>query len=445
MRFRLVTLFFLAAGLSLAPASNASAVDMTGGRAVKKGDNWLAVMDLTATYGMEATLAKALTQVVMTEVSRQGRYDVMSPADIEAVAKREGITQKLSDCENQGLCLIEFGRKLGARYMIAGDVSKIGATYVTTLKFLDTGGDNPGVKAIENEKCKCSDDDLIFTVERLVSKLMAQARGGNVPAVSPPAPETSASAPSPSTASRTDRSVPIASAGPALTDPMTGMEFVSVPAGCFQMGSPASEVGRGDDEGPVHEVCVEGFAMGKFEVTQAQWEAVMGRNPSHFKGSRHPVDNVSWNDIQTFLIRLHEKSGKNFRLPTEAEWEYACRGGVRGGRSCGGDDLEDLAWSDTNSGWTTHPVGQKKANAFGLHDMSGNVWEWCADWYESGYSVSSPRQNPAGPSAGTIRVLRGGSWSSAPAFARAAARGWSLPGDRFAYQGFRLVAPSGQP
>jgi formylglycine-generating enzyme required for sulfatase activity len=441
MQIRLLILLLLAACHCLAAPSFTFAAGKAGS-AAKKGDNWLAVMDLTATYGMDANLAKALTQVVMTEVSRQGRYDVMSPADIEAVAKREGITQKLSDCDN-GMCLIEFGRKLGARYMIAGDVSKIGATYVTTLKFLDTGGDNPGVRANENEKCKCSDDDLIATVEKLAAKLMAQAGGAGAPAVVPasaPSPVVaSASASPPPTLSSAPRPVSTIS-GRGFTDTVTGMEFVPVPAGCFQMGD---TFGDGDsDEKPVHEVCLDAFSMGKFEVTQGQWKKVMGSNPSRFKGSQNPVEQVSWNDAQEFIRKLNQQTGKTYRLPTEAEWEYACRSGGKNEKYCGGDNLDSLARYNKNNGSTTHSVGQKQANGLGLYDMSGNVWEWCSD--RLGLYAPGSQRNPTGASSGSYRVLRGGSWFDAPAVARGANRYWYKPSDRDENLGFRLVSPPGQ-
>jgi len=161
--------------------------------------------------------------------------------------------------------------------------------------------------------------------------------------------------------------------GDVTTDDTTGMELVYVPGGCFNMGSPPEEKDRYDDEGPVHEVCVDSFWMGQYEVTQGQWEKVMGANPSNFtKGGNYPVENVSWNDTQDFIKKLNKKYDKQYRLPTEAEWEYACR--AKGsGRYCGGDDLDAVAWYDKNSGSSTHAVGGKQANAFGLHDMSGNV------------------------------------------------------------------------
>ena len=203
------------------------------------------------------------------------------------------------------------------------------------------------------------------------------------------------------------------------------MELVLVPAGRFEMGSPANEADSG--EGPVHRVRItRAFYMGKYEVTQEVWEKVMGTNPSEFKGAKNPVENVSWNDCQEFLKKLNAlgKDRGEFRLPTEAQWEYACRAGTKT-RFCSGDadgPLADYAWCSPNSGGTTHPVREKKANAWGLFDCHGNVWEWCADWYEDDYYGKSPRDDPTGPTAGSARVLRGGAWLVTPGYCRSANR-----------------------
>ena len=218
-----------------------------------------------------------------------------------------------------------------------------------------------------------------------------------------------------------------------------GMEFMWIEAGRFMMGSPEDEEGRFADE-LQHEVRIsEGFWMGKYEVTQGEWEAVMGANPSDFKncGPRCPVDSVSWIDAEEFIRRLNgRESGKGYRyqLPTEAEWEYAARAGTTGARY---GVLDLIAWYGDNSGFETHPVGEKQANAWGLHDMLGNVYEWTADW--SGGYPSSSVTDPHGPSTGSYRVSRGGGWYSIAGLVRSADRINSSPGDRYYDIGFRLV------
>ena len=226
--------------------------------------------------------------------------------------------------------------------------------------------------------------------------------------------------------------------GESWTNSM-GMEFMWIEAGRFMMGSPEDEEGRFADE-LQHEVRIsEGFWMGKYEVTQGEWEAVMGANPSDFKncGPRCPVDSVSWIDAEEFIRRLNgRESGKGYRyqLPTEAEWEYAARAGTTGARY---GVLDLIAWYGDNSGLETHPVGEKQANAWGLHDMLGNVYEWTADW--SGGYPSSSVTDPHGPSTGSSRVARGGSWRTFAGYVRSARRYYGSPGSRGLIIGFRLV------
>lgn len=224
---------------------------------------------------------------------------------------------------------------------------------------------------------------------------------------------------------------------PTANEP--SMKFVFVKGGCFQMGD---TFGDGEaDEKPVHEVCVDDFYMGKYEVTQGQWREVMGNNPSYFKncGDNCPVEQVSWNDVQEFISRLNRKSGTRYRLPTEAEWEYAARSGGRQEKYSGGNDVDTVAWYDGNSGNRTHPVGQKRPNGLGLYDMSGNVWEWCEDWYGTNYYAQSSRNNPKGPSSGSHRVLRGGSWYDNARDTRAADCLVVTPAGRSNFLGFRLL------
>jgi len=223
------------------------------------------------------------------------------------------------------------------------------------------------------------------------------------------------------------------------------MKMVLIPAGKFMMGSPDSEQGRYEDEGPQHEVVItKPFYMGVTEVTQAQYEAVMGKNPSYYRGAANPVETVSWNDAVEFCKKLSEKTRQTVRLPTEAEWEYACRAGTQTAFSFGDDPstLGDYAWWGKNSGETPHPVGQKKPNAWGLYDTHGNVWEWCADWW--GEYPKGPITDPSGPATASrgSRVLRGGSWRRGDTdYFRCAYRdhGYDAPTTRDDRDGFRCA------
>ena len=219
------------------------------------------------------------------------------------------------------------------------------------------------------------------------------------------------------------------------------MKLVLIPAGKFIMGSPEGEKARGNDEGPQCEVTIsKGFYMGVYEVTQEQYEAVTGKNPSKFKGPANPVDSVGWADAVDFCGKLSEKTGRKVRLPTEAQWEYACRAGT-GTKFGFGDedgDLRDYAWYIANSRDTTHPVGQKKPNAWGLYDMHGNVYEWCSDFWSGSYA-NAKTSNPEGPGSGTFRVLRGGSWHNYPQHCRSAYRNRGVPDNRHISYGFRVA------
>ena len=223
----------------------------------------------------------------------------------------------------------------------------------------------------------------------------------------------------------------------SLDDIMRNMVYVE--GGTFTMGATSEQKKPDDDEKPTHRVSLSSFYIGKYEVTQALWKAVMGSNPSHFEGDNLPVENVSWNDCQTFLRKLNAMTGKNFRLPTEAEWEFSARGGnwSRGYQYSGSNVLSDVAWYYDNSGSKTHNVGTKAPNELGIYDMSGNVWEWCQDWYGDYHGYS--QTNPTGPSCGANRVYRGGSWGSGAWLCRMAFRDNYTPGSRGNGLGLRLA------
>jgi formylglycine-generating enzyme required for sulfatase activity len=238
---------------------------------------------------------------------------------------------------------------------------------------------------------------------------------------------------------------------PASRASQTNMVFVK--GGNFDMGELFSFDSPRVDEEPVHEVYVDDFYIGKYEVTQGLWEEVMGNNPSYFKdyGNIYPVESVSWIDVQEFLKKLNQKTELNYRLPTEAEWEYAARGGGEGFSYSGTNSktkLGSYAWYDVSSRLTpinanacgeTHSVGQKKPNGLGLYDMSGNVWEWCSDWYDAKYYGKSPKNNPQGPPGGSLRICRGGSWDLTAMYLLNIRRGSKRPNSVSHDLGFRLA------
>lgn len=270
----------------------------------------------------------------------------------------------------------------------------------------------------------------------------------------------------------TKKNVPVYGPVISITDPTDapqkgirnslGMEFVYIPSGTFVMGSPEDELGRDTDE-TQHEVTLtKGFYMQTTEVTIGQWNQFISEtsyngnadyswgckgmgDPEHFSQTiGHPVVCVTWSDVQAFVDWLNKKEGENYRLPTEAEWEYACRAGIKTRYYTGytEDALARAGWYRKNSGGKTNPVGLKKANARGLKDMHGNAWEWCSDWYNSASYLGRPETDPPGPESGSFRVVRGGSWINSTRRCRTANRRGYHPGRRSGYCGFRLVLVS---
>jgi formylglycine-generating enzyme required for sulfatase activity len=219
-------------------------------------------------------------------------------------------------------------------------------------------------------------------------------------------------------------------------------EMVFVEGGSFVMGCTSEQESDCEsDEKPTHRVNLPNFYIGKFEVTQRLWNAVMGKNPSNWKGDSLPVENVNWNDCQTFVGRLNKLTGRQFCLPSEAQWEYAARGGNKGNghKYSGSDSIQDVIWCIHNSGGKTYKVGDKLPNELGLYDMSGNVWEWCEDRYADDYYSHSLTDSPTGATSGSKRVLRGGSWRSYPQRCRVSYRQYEAPDFRDNVNGMRLV------
>ncbi|MDR2971623.1 MAG: formylglycine-generating enzyme family protein [Bacteroidales bacterium] len=274
---------------------------------------------------------------------------------------------------------------------------------------------------------------------------------------SPPSPKTTEPKPTESKSDQPSQPSP-KPAEPKPEPPKTtestliNIAMIPVQGGTFTMGC-TNEQGSDcyDSEKPAHSVTVSSFQIGKYPVTQAQWKAVMGSYPPELYNTgcdECPVDNVSWNDVQEFIRKLNALTGKRYRLPTEAEWEYAARGGNKsqGYKYSGSNNIDEVAWyygnyknSKHGSQGSTHLVGEKKANELEIFDMSGNVWEWCSDWYGENYYSSSPANNPTGPSSGSSRVLRGGSWYFYAEHCRVSARRGNAPGNRYSHNGFRLL------
>ena len=237
-----------------------------------------------------------------------------------------------------------------------------------------------------------------------------------------------------------------------------GIVFIQIPASSFTMGTSDKDKEILSEqknwtrllecERPARTVAItKPFLIGKTEVTQKQWKDVMsGKNPSAFKGDNLPVESVGWEDVQTFIRELNKKGGGKFRLPTEAEWEYCCRAGGtnlfglgKDNTAITSDKLEEYAWFRANAENKTHPVGTKQPNAWGLHDLHGNVWEWCQDWYAPDFYAKGSTNNPVNTAASTERVFRGGSWFLDAQNLRAAFRGGNTPNFKSQYVGFRLV------
>jgi formylglycine-generating enzyme required for sulfatase activity len=342
---------------------------------------------------------------------------------------------------------IEIGRFVGASLVVIGSIVKTGDVYTINSRFIDV---ETGIAKVGQNIRGQGENQISNMVHQLALIIADKAVTIETPRLKK-SPTPSADLPSISpTPIPTVAPTPMPQRPESLQEPISGMEFVWIEAGCFSMGSPDDEIGREDDEGPVHEVCLDGFWMGKYEVTQNQWQQIMGENPSFFNPVKigeialtHPVERVSWVAVQQFLQKLNQQNETvKYRLPSEAEWEYAARAGSEKMYFFGNDldKLKDYAWYSQNSDNKTHPVGQRMPNAWGLYDMHGNVWEWCQDWYKNDYYSESPPRNPTGPSSGETRVLRGGSWNSDPTNCRSADRSWRSPDGWYVDFGARIVA-----
>jgi formylglycine-generating enzyme required for sulfatase activity len=394
----------------------------------------VAVWDLAARE-TKPGYAQELTSILVSEISKMGKFEVYSQENVRTLAGWTAEKMKLGCTSTQ--CLMALGQMDVAK-LISGSVGRIGNRYSVSLSLFDT--QNAKAEKSLSEFCG-SEDELIELVQKTVRQLLGTP--GELAAAEK---------------KELDKT---------FTNSM-GMEFLLIPAGKFSMGSPGGEAGRGENEGPQREVQItKPFYMGKYEVKVSEFrefvkaaqfktdaetnggayvwvkdkwqrkEGVNWMNPGFTQKDDHPVICLAWSDAVEYGKWLAKKTGHAYRLPTEAEWEYACRAGTQQGYSFGPDarELSKYAWYVDNAGGKTRPVGQKKPNPWGLFDMHGNVREWCQDWY--GKYAAGTAVDPSGPLRSAVRVLRGGSWSSPATDLRCAERRNGFGGSDRA--GFRLV------
>ncbi len=399
----------------------------------------VAVLDFKSILA-PAELGVAVAEILRTELVVLGNYTVIERGMLEQILKEQEF--QLTGAVDSATA-IEIGRFVGASLVVIGSIVKTGDVYTINSRFIDV---KTGIAKVGQNIRGQGENQISNMVHQLALIIADKAVIIEAPQVkntpTPPA-DSSPESPAPESAAAPKRPE-------SLREPISGMEFVWIESGCFSMGSPEVEIGREDDESPMHELCLDGFWMGKYEVTQGQWQQVMGENPSFFTPVKigeialtHPVERVSWLVVQQFLETLNEQSDNvTYRLPSEAEWEYAARAGSDTMYSFGNDldKLKDHAWYSQNSNNKTHPVGQGTPNAWGLYDMHGNVWEWCQDWYKNDYYAESPPKNPPGPASAEARVLRGGAWDSDSANCRSADRSWRAPDGWYIDFGVRIVA-----
>jgi formylglycine-generating enzyme required for sulfatase activity len=384
----------------------------------------VAIAPFTATSGNAASDAETIAEIFGLELQAKNVVRVYTRGNILAVMNENKF--QMSDLSSDEKTA-SLGKAANADWVVRGQVQKLGNLIVVTASLLDVntleimGGAPMYLNTIEEAAVKM--DGFITTITQRIS-----AGSGRTGA--PPAQRAGQSA------------------APG--------NFVFVQGGTFQMGSTS---GGDNDERPVHSVTVKSFYMGKYEVTQKEWVEIMGSNPSNWKGDNLPVERVTWYEVIEYCNKRSLREGltpayrgsgdsvscdlnaSGYRLPTEAEWEYAARGGAKGAyltyEYSGSNSVESVGWYTENSGGRTHPVGMKLPNDLGLFDMSGNVWEWCWDWY--GDYAPGARTDPTGPASGSIRVLRGGGWNSSAGYLRSAFRDGYTPSYRGSNSGFRLV------
>lgn len=352
---------------------------------------------------IDAPLKKVIGAKIGNAITASGQYALVeTSADFLAALTKEIDRQMSGDVRSNQI--VALGKRYGVKFVVVADVSEVfDELYINSrLINLESGLVE---KSYDVNGPAESSAQLMKLAQSVAAGLVGSSSG---------------------------RGLYSSSSGGGAVESFTvngvTFEMVRVDGGSFNMGSYSGD----SDEQPVHSESVSTFYIGRTEVTQALWAAVMGNNPSNFRGENRPVEMVSWYDCQEFVERLSRLTGRIFRLPTEAEWEFAARGGThsRGYTYSGSDDVYRVAWYTDNSGGATHPVGQKLDNELGIFDMSGNVWEWTSDAYSSNYN--SPRNS-------SYRVVRGGSWCYAATYCRVADRNLSSPGNRIYSLGLRLA------
>ncbi len=388
----------------------------------------LAVLDFNVGEDIKPAQGVGLAALVRDEFQKSDRYDLM-----DRDMMKERMTEKdfaaTTECD-QVRCLVRYGKTLDVPKIVGGFATSFGKSWLLTIRLVDV---NTGREEDTFSQTCAGDMECLLALSRQGARVLL-----GLAEDIPPEPAPQPSRPD-------DQKQLVLDLGGGVT-----MELLLIPPGEFQMGSPDSESQREADEGPQHRVRItKPFYIAQCEVTQAQWQAVMGSNPSRFKGDGNlPVETVSWDDCQEFRRKLSQHVGREVRLPTEAEWEYACRAGTTTPFHFGDTISTDQANYAGNYVYGTGregqyrektvPVGSFPANAWGLHDMHGNVWEWCQDRY--GEYPSGAQVDPAGPASGGHRVFRGGSWNNLLRNCRSAIRYSFTPDHRYDRVGFRVAA-----
>lgn len=394
----------------------------------------IAVFDPIATFAINDGTDVIVREITSSTVVNSGMYDVIDRMTLNKLAEEQNFARNGMMDETQA---VQIGKIAGASKVLFSVLASSGTRNMLTTKLIDvlTG-------TVEKQQYKLIDQsmDIVLEVENLTKALI----GSKMPT------RTTTT----TTYSQTGyASQPAPAANQDFTETAWGvnMKMIWVEGGDFLMGCTSEQGNCEGDEQNLRRVTVDGFYIGMLEVTQAQWEKVVGTSIYQQKskaggdstpgaGPDYPMYYVSWDEAMEFCRLLSNKTGRTYTLPTEAQWEYAARGGNKneGAKYAGSNMIDAVAWYTDNSGSSTHIVGSKRANALGIYDMSGNVFEWCKDWYASSY-VSYDTNNPVGPSSESLRVMRGGSWYYAAFNCRVANRGGRFPGNRYYYLGFRVV------